>query len=229
MSVELSRMFALIAGRLSAHSSVEATLDEVVRLAVIGISGCDYAGVTLLRGDELTTPACTDDLVRKIDARQYELNEGPCVAAFERETIQSVPDMSTDQRWPRFVAYASGMGIASMLSCDLTTPRDTVGALNLYAREPDAFTEHARELLPIYAMHAGIAFAHAQVESQLRAAMSTRQGIGEALGILMATHNVTSPQAFAMLTEASQRLNVKLRDIAASVVDSHNHGHVQLP
>jgi AmiR/NasT family two-component response regulator len=44
--------------------------------------------------------------------------------------------------------------------------------------------------------------------------------IGQAKGVLMHRHRITSERAFAELREVSQRLNIKLRDIAQRVVDT---------
>jgi AmiR/NasT family two-component response regulator len=43
--------------------------------------------------------------------------------------------------------------------------------------------------------------------------------IGQAKGVLMAQHGIGSDEAFQMLREASERANIKLRDVAAKVVD----------
>ena len=48
--------------------------------------------------------------------------------------------------------------------------------------------------------------------------MTTNREIGTAVGILMATHGISRDEAFGMLSQASQRLNRKLRDIAAGIV-----------
>jgi PAS domain S-box-containing protein len=52
----------------------------------------------------------------------------------------------------------------------------------------------------------------------MQKALSSNRTIGTAIGVLMALHHVTSDQAFDMLREESQRSNVKLRDVAESVV-----------
>ena len=56
--------------------------------------------------------------------------------------------------------------------------------------------------------------------TQLRAAMHTRPVIDQAKGILIARHGCTADEAFVMLSEASQRANRKLRDLAVAVVES---------
>lgn len=54
----------------------------------------------------------------------------------------------------------------------------------------------------------------------LRAALRTREVIGEALGILMERERISADQAFDILRRASQHLNIKLRDIAQDLVDT---------
>jgi len=47
--------------------------------------------------------------------------------------------------------------------------------------------------------------------------MATRDVIGQAKGILMARQHISADEAFDMLRRGSQRLNIKLRDLAAQV------------
>jgi AmiR/NasT family two-component response regulator len=57
--------------------------------------------------------------------------------------------------------------------------------------------------------------------SNLTSALATRDVIGQAKGILMATEAVSEEDAFLILVRASQRANRKLRDIAADVVSAN--------
>jgi AmiR/NasT family two-component response regulator len=56
-----------------------------------------------------------------------------------------------------------------------------------------------------------------EISKNLSVALETRDVIGQAKGILMATSAINADQAFAMLRDASQHLNRKLRDIAVEV------------
>jgi AmiR/NasT family two-component response regulator len=58
----------------------------------------------------------------------------------------------------------------------------------------------------------------------LRKALSTRPVIDQAKGVLMAKHGCTPDEAFEMLTDASQRANVKVREIAARIVSTMQDG-----
>jgi AmiR/NasT family two-component response regulator len=61
-------------------------------------------------------------------------------------------------------------------------------------------------------------------QEHLRQAIQSRQVIGEAIGILRAQSNLTSQQAFLMLSRASQRENVKVRDLAQQIADGSRNG-----
>ena len=53
---------------------------------------------------------------------------------------------------------------------------------------------------------------------QLRSSIVSRAVIDQALGVIMATEHCPQDQAFAQLRSVSQNTNVKLRDLAATIV-----------
>ena len=53
--------------------------------------------------------------------------------------------------------------------------------------------------------------------------------IGEAVGILRAQSDLTSEQAFLMLSAASQRTNVKLRDLARDITERSPVNQARFP
>jgi AmiR/NasT family two-component response regulator len=56
--------------------------------------------------------------------------------------------------------------------------------------------------------------------AHLETALSSSRRIGIAMGIVMERHRVTEEQAFGVLVRLSQESNVKVRDIAARVVET---------
>jgi AmiR/NasT family two-component response regulator len=62
-----------------------------------------------------------------------------------------------------------------------------------------------------------LATAHEAAEHWQEAVRSGRR-IGMAMGVLMERHKLTAEQAFDRLRTSSQRSNVKLRDLAESVL-----------
>jgi GAF domain-containing protein len=219
--LELAQMFADIAHELAAAPTLDATLEHVVALAVTAVPGADMAGISWLHHDQtIETPACSDPLVVQCDAAQYEFGEGPCVDAAWDGEFYVVDDMTTERRWPKFAARAAELGIKSMLACQLSAPQKTVGALNLYALEPRAFDLESQQIATVYAAHASIALANRRLQADLKRAFESRGVIGQAVGILVERRRITPEEAFNLLVRASQTRHVKLRELAAYVVET---------
>jgi len=211
-------LFAEMARSLLAEGGVQETLQRIVGLAVEAIDGCDHAGITFLHGGVFSTPAATDDVPGKVDAIQYQTGEGPCIDAIVEHEVFRSGDLGQEKRWPNFAGRAQReTGVTSMMGFRLFVAGDTLGALNLFSKTADAFDDAARAAGSVFAAHAAIALSTAQHDQQMSDALQSRDVIGQAKGILMAKEGVTADEAFAMLRRASQRLNVKLRQLAEDV------------
>jgi hypothetical protein len=222
----LSVDFSRIARILFAAGGVDDTLNQVLALARSTIEGCDLAGILLLDGDAATTPAHTDPVAADLNTRQHRYNEGPGIDAITHQVTFYADDLTVDTRWPRFGAEATTRGVRSLLAIPLLAD-GTLGALNLYAHYPQAFgvIDRARGLL--LAALAAVALSSArtdeddeQRETNLHAALVTREVIGQAQGILIERERITADQAFDILRRASQHLNLKLRQVAQTLVDT---------
>ena len=213
--------FAEVARDLLSQEDVQHTLQKIVDLAVETIEGCDHAGITFMKGRVPSTPASSNDLPRKVDAIQYETGEGPCLDAIRHQEVYRTGDLSQERRWPHFAARAQReVGVTSMLSFRLFVEGDTLGALNLYSKGSDAFDDEATRIGSVFAAHAAVALSSALHDEQMEEALQSRDIIGQAKGMIMAREGVTADQAFDMLRRASQRLNVKLRDVASGMVSA---------
>jgi len=114
----------------------------------------------------------------------------------------------------------------SLLAIPLSS-NGTLGALNLYARYPQAFgvVDRARGLLlaTLAALASAVALAHhddKRLVENLGVALVTRELIGQAQGILIERERITAAEAFVVLRHASQHLNIQLREVAQNLVDT---------
>ncbi len=167
----LAQWLSEFARELQAQPDKDQIMQTVVRAAVDKIPGALCAGITLVSDSgEVTTPMKTDDLVAQIDALQYETGQGPCLStAREHLTVRS-DDLHTERRWPKFAEAAAQAGAESMLCLQLFVKGDSLGALNLLAREPNAFDETSEDIGLLLASHAAIAMIGADREGDLTAA-----------------------------------------------------------
>jgi transcriptional regulator with GAF, ATPase, and Fis domain len=218
---DLARTLSDLARSLQNEDSIENTLGGIVTAAVQTVPGAQYAGLTVVEARRtVNSPAATDDVVREVDRAQYDTGQGPCLSAvYERQTVR-LSDMACEDRWPDFTRRALELGIRSMLSFQLYVVEDNLGALNLYSTDADAFDDESEHVGLLFAAHAAVAMAAARKERNLVRAISMRDLIGQAKGILMERHKLTDDQAFALLVRASQRTNVKLVDIARRLAET---------
>ncbi len=129
-----------------------------------------------------------------------------------------IADSEADDGWD----VLSALGLRSALSLRLRADRRRLTVLTAYARKPGVFDEDATRIGRLFTAHVSIALDSATVREQLTEAMHTRDLIGQATGILMERQGIDAAAAFESLVRASQRENVKLRDLARRIVGTHN-------
>ena len=218
---ELAQTLSDLARKLEAEDDTEAMLDDLVAAAVALIPGVDEGSLSIvLARRDVSSQSPSGDLSRRVDALQTETGQGPCLDAVYQEKTVSVPDMASETRWPDFARRAAEAGAGSMLSFRLWVEGDDLGALNLYGREPHAFTEESEHIGLLFVSHAAIAVAGAQKQDQLAESIATRDLIGQAKGILMERYRIDAQKAFSLLVRASQQRNVKLRELAVELTDT---------
>lgn len=216
----LATALAEMARVLIRQETVQDTLDQILLHAVGLVEGCQDAGVLVLEEHErVHTLAATSDLVRASDRIQGECREGPCFdAARDLTQAYRIADMSTTvPRWRRYAPRARELGVGSMMGFLLFTEDGDMGALDMYSPRPEAFTEHSETVGWLLASHAAVAFSSASIHAQMRAALDTRNEVGQAVGILMERHRADREAAFEMLRRASAEQDTRLRDVARSV------------
>ncbi len=218
--VELAEIFAEVARTLLGENDVDATLDRICELAVKTVDACQAAGISMVEDKRVTSRSTTDNVPRAVDRIQSETQEGPCVDAIKEHEVFVTGSLSQESRWPDFAHRAhSETGVESILSLRLFARGNTMGALNLYSGERDAFDDHDIAVGSVFAAHAAVAWSSAEREAHLDAKAESRDVIGMAKGIIIAQQRVSDDEAFDILRRASQRMNIKLRELAQRIVE----------
>jgi len=210
------------ARELQSEAGPEEILGISARLAVENVKGCDVAGITLVRRDRIIeTPAFTDEAARRADELQVELGEGPGIDAIREHQVIHSPDLAADARWAGWGSRtAEETGLGSALCLRLFTAEDLVGALNLYARSPGSFDEDAVEDGRALAAHVAVAVVATRRIAQLSVALDSRTSIAAAVGVVMERFDLSYERAFAVLGRISSQSNVKMRDLAAELLET---------
>jgi GAF domain-containing protein len=209
-------------------TNVDQFLHELAVLATrLVADGLGCAMTLRQRGRLPVTAACTDPLAAQADEVQFQTGDGPSLHALRRGERVHVRDMTRHDRWPRFCRQAVSLGVRSCLVVPLMRDGEPLGALALYARRPFAFGPDETRRADGFARHASGALTLAlrmasceDLNNQLRSSIASRTVIDQALGVIMATEHCPQEKAFALLRTVSQNTNVKLRDLAATIVTS---------
>ncbi|GAB2656405.1 GAF and ANTAR domain-containing protein [Kribbella swartbergensis] len=216
---ELAELMAKVADSLRVPVDVDETRAMITASVVDTIQGVTHASISVTNKDgTIETFAPTDAVAAAADALQYELGEGPCIAAALSEPVVQVDDLSSDPRWPLYGPKAGALGLCSQLSFQFRAEPQVRGALNLYADEPAVFDVEARYIGSMFADWAAVLLGWGRQETTLLQALESRASIGTAVGILMERYQLDQQRAFAFLARLSQSGNIKLRDVAANIV-----------
>jgi GAF domain-containing protein len=228
MSSEVQEDLLGLQNALLKTDSVEQFLHELAVLSAQTVDGAMSCGMSLRqRGRALSAAACSDPLASAADEAQYQTGDGPCLHAVRHARPVRIDDLAASDRWPRFCRRAVELGIRSCYALPLIVDGEPVGALILYARRPAAFGPGETKRADRFASDASGALtlalrmaSCADLNDQLRSSIVSRAVIDQALGVIMATEHCPQDRALALLRSVSQNNNVRLRDLAASIVTS---------
>ena len=213
--------FAELAATLQSAQTPIETAEDIVRFVRAQL-GADRAGISVIRRNRLETIAPTDRLVEDLDRLQSELGEGPCYdASWPGETLTAF-NIAEDERWPTWAAKAAALGIVSLLATELTTGEcHRIGCISIYwTTHHRCFTQDDITFMAIFARHAALALSRSWNEAGLNTALDSRKLIGQAQGILMERHGLDADRAFEVLRSYSQDHNIKLRTVAANLIET---------
>lgn len=151
---------------------------------------------------------------------QRDLRDGPCVQALWEHDAIVIGDMDHEDRWPAFASRAAELGSRAMVAFRVYSTKNTLGVLNLHSSTVHAFDDTAISIGTTVATHAAVAVIAAQREEQLRAALGSRDLIGQAKGMLMERFSVDADHAFSLLSKLSQDRNEPLVEIARKLIEA---------
>lgn len=224
---ELTAVLAQMGAVVLSAETIDTTIELVTTLAAETIPSTTGAGVTLVDARGKRSLAASDSWVERADALQYEFDSGPCITAWRDQVTIRIDDTDEETRWPQWTAAVADLDVRAMMSVPLTTKETAIGAIKVYSGEPGAYNARSEHVLELFAQQAAILLSNTQaladaqrLSAQLTDALTNRDIIGQAKGVLMAQGAADERSAFAMLATASQRSNTKLTEVAHRVIAS---------
>jgi ANTAR domain len=191
--------------------------------ATLVVTGCDHASLLVRRDGRYVTVGASDRIAQQIDDMERAAGDGPCVDAIEEETPQIESDLTTPNQWPQLAArLVAETPVRGAMGFRILVDRRKSGALNLFSDAPGVFDHESAGQAIVLASFASVAInAVAQGEdvATLRRGLLSNREIGKAVGMLMMLNGVDEHAAFDILRKYSQDLNIKLADVAKSVIE----------
>lgn len=171
-------------------------------------------------------------LAQSVSGAQMIAGEGPAQTAWGDRSTVCCGDIRTDRRWPRLPGRLGASPVRSVVAVPLGSGETVTGVLAFYSEgdhlAEDAAVESAELLGRAVAavLREGDARSELQESAnQLQAALVSRATIDQAKGMIMASRGCGPDEAFQILTSMSSTANVKLREIAARMVEEASQGN----
>ncbi|MEU6394342.1 GAF and ANTAR domain-containing protein [Streptomyces sp. NPDC046939] len=188
------------------------------------------AGITVLDdGGDVTYLTASDEVSRRFQQDQLDLDEGPCLDSARSHDALPVILFDSSQaarRWPRFTPLAQGAGVIAMAAIPLHTPELMLGALNLIVTGPPLPTQRDLHLAQVLTDAAAQALTHRrdmvgreETIRQLQTALDSRIVIEQAKGVLAAHLKLTMDEAFTLLRGHARATQQHLTVLATRIAN----------
>jgi len=216
-----------VAQVLAAHGEPLDLADRLVRHCA-ELLRADAVGLVVEDGDGgLGLLACTSAQARAVELFQLTAQEGPCVECWRTGVPGESPDAEDmRRRWPAFARTAAEQGINAVHTVPLRTPERTIGALNLFRREPGPLSAAEADVARAMASFGAVGLTQLEhvaegrrVQAQLQEALASRIVLEQAKGVLAERHRIDPDSAFDRLRLQARHDRRKLRDVAQEVLD----------
>ncbi len=128
----LSAVLSDFARTMATDFPIQSILEHLVE-RIVEILPITSAGVTLISaGVAPHYVAASDAAALRFERLQTQIEQGPCVSAFETGEAVTVPDLALDDRFPQFAPAAVASGLAAVFTFPLRHGAGRLGALDLY-------------------------------------------------------------------------------------------------
>ena len=223
-AAEPSTVFGALAEIIYQGSESSEVYAAICVAATLVVTGCDHASLLVRHGGRYITVGASDRIAQRVDDMERIAGDGPCVDAIEEETPQIETDLTAPDQWHQLAArLVAETPVRGAMGFRILVDRRKTGALNLFSDKPNVFDTEAAGQAVVLASFASVAInaiAAGEDVSTLRRGLLSNREIGKAVGMLMMLNGVDEHEAFDVLRRYSQDLNIKLADVARTVIES---------
>lgn len=213
---------------LPAGSDSSGSQTEIARICATCIEDVhvDGGGVSVLTSRGFSgTVWVSDAIAGRVEELQFSLGEGPCFDAVATREPVLVPDLGAPgggaDRWAGFRAEAMSSGIGAIFGLPLNVGAFTLGAFDLYRRQPGPLTQNELHR----ARDAAEATSNALLDLNPEQAVTEPPGgtyhwvVHQAAGMITQQLGVPIKDAMVHLRATAFTDGIPIDELAAQVVD----------
>lgn len=198
---------------------LEELLGRLTQAALSCVPGAAHAGVTIADRTAVHSVGATDEIAQAMARLTHRLRQGPAIEAPHRHLAVQVVDIGAETRWPSFAeSVLRETPVRSLIAMPLFHDDEESGALSVYADRPGGWRGDAEDTALTFGVHAALVVEQRRRERRYRAALTNRDTIGQAKGMLMERFKIDSPTAFALLAQLSRERHESVAAVARRVV-----------
>ncbi len=222
----LAETFVMLADTLVDDYDVVELLDSLVA-ACVELLDVTAAGLLLKdQKDKLAVVASSSEETRLLEVCQLQSDEGPCLDCVRTGASVVSEDLAADRaRWPSFVEVALAAGFRSVVAVPLRLRDQTIGGLNMFqagvgqmAVDDQRLAQALADVATIGILQQRSSHRSSRLAEQLQFALNSRVLVEQAKGVLAERNSVDMDVAFNALRKYARDNNLKLADVALSVV-----------
>jgi GAF domain-containing protein len=181
------------------------------------------------RNGRLEFMAASDENTRMLELFQVQNQQGPCLDAFRSGTPVVNADLTeATSRWPLFAPRAVETGFRSVHAFPLRLRAERIGAMNVFsANVGGRLAESDVRIVQALADVASIGLLQERaikrgelLTEQLQGALNSRIIIEQAKGALAQARGITVDEAFSLIRAHARSHNLRLGDLAQSIIAS---------
>lgn len=221
---QVAEAFADLAQTLVGDFDLAEALDRVVGHC-IRAAGAAGVGLVIQDGNGvLRDIAYSDERVRLLEREQVRNGEGPCVDCVRTGGPVVAEDLHAERdRWPRFVPDATQAGFLCVRALPLRYYDRTLGALNLFDRQPGHCSGASMRAAQAFADLAMLAVVQHSRPSEgaaahINRALAGRSAIERAKGMLAQDGDLTFAEALEVLRNHAARTGEGPTQLAHALV-----------
>jgi GAF domain-containing protein len=223
---ELVRAFVRLADTLVADFDVF-ELFHALCADCVELIGAHAAGLLLSdRRGTLRVVSASTEAAHLVELVQLQVDQGPCLDSFRTSGQVICEELAREPRWPQFTTCATEQGFAAVHALPMRLRGTTIGALNLFHREPRVLPAGELAIAQALADVATIAILSDRgtreqeaLTGQLQTALTSRIIVEQAKGVLAERGHMGLDDAFARLRAHARATQQRMTDLARAVVD----------